>query len=105
MDNDSRMIRVETIIEHIQYMLARMDKRFDGMEEGFDKLDKKIDALEVRLDSKIEKLDTKIDITVNRLESKMDTNFKWIVGMMITLFVLDGFLPMITKLVESLFSR
>ncbi len=34
MKDEARIVRVETVIEHIQYMLDRMDKRFDKIDEN-----------------------------------------------------------------------
>lgn len=95
MNNESRIVRVETVIEHISYMLDRIDKRFEALDQ---KLEVKFTLLEEREAT----IDKKIDATINRLEQKVDTNFKWIVGMMITLFVLNGFVPQISKLIGNL---
>ena len=81
MNNESRIVRIETVIEHIQYMLDRIEKRFDKTEEML---------LEIKKENKE---------SVIRLDSKLDSNFKWIVGTIITLFILNGFLPIITKMI------
>lgn len=106
MNTESRIVRVETVIEHIQYMLNRIEQRFDtldgrindlssDMKEGYEKLNTKIDTC-------IGSLEKKIGNDIGRLETKIDTNFKWVVGMMITLFVLNGFVPVISKLITNL---
>ena len=83
MNNESRIVRVETVIEHIHYMLDRMDKRFDKIDERL---------IEVQKETKEGLL---------RNDSKIDLNFKWVVGTMITLFILNGALPIITKMIST----
>ena len=41
----NRVVRIETIIEHINFMLERIDKRFDAIEERLDKNDVKIESI------------------------------------------------------------
>lgn len=44
MNNESRIIRVETVIEHIKYMLERTDARFDALDDKMSKLSTKFDS-------------------------------------------------------------
>lgn len=75
-DMSNRIVRVETVIEHINFMLERMDKRFDEVDARFTKLDKKIDDHAKDVKQQLEKFD-----------SRMWTNFYWILGTMLTLAI------------------
>ncbi len=101
MNNESRIVRVETVIEHIHYMLEKIDKRFDQVDENTNLLRQEMKEGFNKVDNRFLEVDKKID----RLDSKIDSNFKWIVGTIITLFVLNGALPAITKMVSTLITR
>lgn len=88
--HEGRLSRTEAVIEHINYMLERIDKRIDLTNQ-------QASALSFQVEKGNSLLNDKIDSVINRLEGKVDTNFKWIVGMMITLFVLNSFVPLISK--------
>lgn len=66
MDNEARIVRVETVIDHIQYLLERIDKRFDN------------------LDSKISERFEKMDTCYREMNSRQDSNLRWMIGIGIT---------------------
>lgn len=66
MDNEPRIVRIETVIEHIQYLLERIDKRFD--------------SFDVRMSDRFEKMDN-----CNReMNGRLDATMRWILGIGIT---------------------
>ena len=66
MDNESRIVRVETVIDHIQYLLERIDKRFDG------------------LDSKMGERFEKMDSCNREMNNRLDSTMRWMMGIGIT---------------------
>lgn len=66
MTDDTRIALLENNIGHINKTLERIEKRFDSVDKRFDAMDTKID----------------------KLSDKTDTNFKWLVGTMISLFLI-----------------
>ena len=71
-------------------VVKEVDDKIDKLEV---KLDEKIDRLDVKLsgrmdnlDGRIDKLDgriDKLDGRIDKLESKMDSNFKWVMGVLV----------------------
>jgi hypothetical protein len=59
-NHDKRITLLENAIIHI-------DKRFDQIEKQFEQVDKRFD---------------KVDARFERLENKMDSQFKWLIGIM-----------------------
>jgi archaellum component FlaC len=49
MNNEERIVRLETIIENINGTLGRFDKRFDSIDKRFESLDEKITSLNNRI--------------------------------------------------------
>lgn len=105
MNNESRIVRVETVIEHIQYMLDRIDKRFDKADENMVALRKDITQTAMRTDDNLIDIRKEMKEGFSKVESKIDANFKWVVGSIITLFVLNGFVPAIIKVVTNLITK
>ncbi len=69
MDTESRIVRVETVIEHVQYLLERIDKRFD--------------SLDSRMAERFEKMDN-----CNReMNNRLDSTMRWMMGIGITAFL------------------
>lgn len=84
MNNESRIVRIETVIEHLTYILDKMDKRADIT-------DKKIDDL---------RIDMKQDFV--SVYKKVDSNFKWLVSIIISLFLLNLFVPVAASFISKL---
>lgn len=82
-------------VDPMQYVIDQSNKLFDLLRG-------RLDSIATNMKDGFEKCDNRIEGNINRLESKVDTNFKWIVGMMITLFVLNGFVPVISKTFTNL---
>lgn len=75
MSEETRLAIIETNSVHIIKSIERIDKRLDIIES-------KVEDRISKIDSVIEKLDAKIDGMRNDLNSQ----FKWLLGVMITLF-------------------
>ena len=90
------------------YLLEKMDKLDNKLDQKVDKLDEKIDKLDNKLDQKadkleLEKLDKKLDDEVGKLDNKMskldekiDNRFLWMIGIMFT-----GFIGVITIILSK----
>jgi len=65
-NEEARITRVETVMEHIQYMLEKMDKRFDEMEE---KINHKLDKMEHR---------------IQLVNQRLDSSTRWLIGIGVT---------------------
>lgn len=77
MNNDQKIVRLETIIENIHETLQRFDRRFDSIDTRLQSLDDKISKEANRLDAKI-----------SRIESRLWTNFLWIMSAFAGLFAI-----------------
>ena len=66
MTEEARLTRMETVVEHIQYILEKMDKRLDEMEG---KLNHKFDRMEQR---------------INQVNQRLDSSTRWLVGIGVT---------------------
>ena len=105
---DTSLALLEQSIGHINETLIRFEKRFDRIDERMDsmenklnsridsmenKLDLRIDSMEYKseqqynkLDSRINSMEYKSDQQYNKLDARIDSNFKWLLGMMIAGF-------------------
>jgi hypothetical protein len=97
MSVEERLAHVEGLVEGQAQLLGdlraaitgfegRVDRRFETLDR---KLDTKIDALDHKLDAKINaldrKLDAKIDVLDQGLRREMGNQFRWMMGLMVTL--------------------
>lgn len=73
MKEHTRLALVEQVVGQIGETLVRIEKRLDT------------------LDRKTEEGFSKIDSRITKLDEKVDSNFKWLIGTMITLFLTVGF--------------
>ena len=64
--------------------------------EKMDKLDNKLDQKVDKLDEKIDRLENKLDNEVGKLNEKIDNRFLWTIGIMFT-----GFIGMITIILSK----
>ena len=86
---EARVIRLEEIVGEIRDGLNRIDSRMD-----------RIDATIDQIDSRIERIDTRID----RIDDRMDSNFRWVLGVVITmsttttLAIIVGFVAVLAKI-------
>ena len=67
----TRLALLEQSIEHLNATLQRFEKRFDRIDARFEQIDVKF----AHVDAKFEKLD-----------SRIDSNFKWLLSVMIAGF-------------------
>lgn len=69
MNNESRIVRVETVIEHINFMLERTDKRFDKIENDIAAYRKEVNG------------------GFDTVNAKIDSTTKWLIGIGLSSFV------------------
>lgn len=75
---DTRLALLEQSIEHLNETLRRFEKRFDQIDARFEQIDAKFDRIDVRF----ERIDAKFD----KLDARIDSNFKWLLSIMIAGF-------------------
>ena len=75
---DTRLALLEQSIHHINETLMRFEKRFDQIDERFDRIDGRLD----RMDGRLDRMDSRLD----NLNLKIDSNFKWLLGVMMAGF-------------------
>jgi len=63
----------------------RVDRRFDQVENRFTIVEGRLTALDQKLDAKIDGLDAKIDALGQGLRREMAGQFRWTMGLMVTL--------------------
>ena len=74
---------VKEVDDKIDKLEVKLDEKIDRLEV---KLDEKIDRLDVKLSGRMDNLDgriDKLDGRIDKLESKMDSNFKWVMGVLV----------------------
>jgi septation ring formation regulator EzrA len=71
MTEETRLALLEQSIDHINQSLERIDKRFDSIDKRFEKVDQKF----LLIDQKFE-----------RLQETLHSQFRWTMGVMISLF-------------------
>lgn len=81
--NDVEISMLKLSIEHISETLLRFEKRFDKIDDRLDRLDMKIDAID-------KALNLKIDTVEKSLTSKMNNHLGWIIGTLIALGVINN---------------
>lgn len=62
---DTSIALLEQSIGHINETLIRFEKRFD------------------RLDERMDSMENKLEAAINKLDSRTDSNFKWLLGMIV----------------------
>lgn len=83
MSQETRIALLEQSIENISQTLIRFESRFD-------KIDRAI------LDNKKELLEE-----IAKIDSKVDSNFKYIITTMITLFILSSLMPVVSHILSK----
>lgn len=78
-DFHQTLIRIEKRFEHIDARFDTLEKRMDSQ---FSKVDDRFSSLENKVDARLNKVETRIE----KLDSRIDSNFKWILGFMISGF-------------------
>jgi hypothetical protein len=76
-DHESRIVRLEVLVENIGATLVRLETKMD---EGFNRLDKKIDDNTNSLRTEISDLNKKMDSGFNRLDNKIDKLLYFTIG-------------------------
>jgi uncharacterized coiled-coil protein SlyX len=74
---ETRVALLEQSINNINNTMLMFEKCFERIEEKFDRIDEKFD----RIDEKFERVNEKFE----RMDDKMNSNFRWLLGIMITL--------------------
>ena len=77
---DGRLGRVEGILEEIRSRLTGLESRMDSMDA---RNDSRFNGIETRMDS----MDARNDNRFDRIETRMQTQFLWLLGIMITMWV------------------
>ena len=75
---DTRLALLEQSIGHLNVTLERFEKRFDQIDAKFDLIDIKFN----HIDGKFDRMDAKFE----KLDSRIDSNFKWLLSVMIAGF-------------------
>ncbi len=75
MKDEARIVRVETVIEHIQYMLDRIDKRFD-------KIDSDLKEFKKEVSDKFDGMNNKF----NEVRKEALGHFRWTLTFIIAVF-------------------
>ncbi|HMG68279.1 MAG TPA: hypothetical protein VK588_11360, partial [Chitinophagaceae bacterium] len=68
----------------------------------FDAFEEKIEKRFIAFEEKMDKGFTGANQRMDKMDIKIDSNFRWVIGTIITLFVLNGFVPVLSKLLSNL---
>ncbi|MCD6456974.1 MAG: hypothetical protein J7K81_09350 [Methanophagales archaeon] len=81
----------DRIFDMINTRLGEMNKRIDGTNERIDSLrlsvDKKIDDVNKRIEGMDTRINSRIEGMDIRLNGRIDSNFKWMLGVQITMWI------------------
>lgn len=83
MNNETRLVRLETIIESTQKTLERLDKRFDGLEL-------KLEAFRIEAKSDLTDVKNSLSNDIKDVDKKLSTFKTWIIGVGIMAFMSIG---------------
>jgi len=78
---DKRLSNVEVIVQDMRNEMHELYRDLDR------KIDTKITELDQKFTNKIDTLDQKFTGKIDALDHKIDTNLKWIVGLMIPILI------------------
>lgn len=70
--------------------VPELEERQAKIEGVLEQIDKRVGRLEselIRVENKIDFLDSKVDSVRSELHGKLDSNFRWLVGIMITMWI------------------
>ena len=76
--------------------VAKLEGRVDGFDARFDSLERRLDAL----DAKVDRFRAELSGAIAALETKMSSQYRWLLGTQLTVFV-----TVITVLAGALFVR
>ena len=82
---DTRLALLEQSIDHLNATLMRFETRFDQIDAKFNQMDGKFN----QMDGKFNQMDVKfgqMDAKFEKLDSRIDSNFKWLLSIMIAGF-------------------
>lgn len=80
MKDEARIVRVETVIEHISFMLDRIDKRFDSLEKKVDDRCNKIETDFKEFQRLVFMKFEKIDDRFFDLHKESKNHFRWLMA-------------------------
>jgi len=83
MKDETRIALLEQSVGHINETMLRIEKRFDSIDKRFDTLESDMKQGFARLDGKV------------------DSNFRWLIGTIVTLFVLNGLVPVLGHFIQK----
>lgn len=90
---EPRMVKIESKTE-------LLEKNIDEIKKLLEKIDNKIDSLSNRLESKIDNINNKLEAKTDKINDRLWSNFVWIVGIIITLFVIGTGSTILTILLK-----
>lgn len=74
--------RLGELPQMFQHLDAKIDEKFHQLDA---KIDRTFQQLDTKIDTKIDGLDTKIDRKIDTLRADMTNQFRWTIGIMLTL--------------------
>jgi glutathione S-transferase len=90
-------LRVSALSVALEGRVDSFDARFDSLERRFDTVDHRFDAVDrrfERVEQRIDSLDAKVDRfrtefagAVTALDTKMSSQYRWLLGTQLTVFV------------------
>ena len=89
---DTRLALLEQSIDHLNATLMRFETRFDQIDAKFNQMDGKFNQMDGKfnqMDVKFGQMDVKfgqMDAKFEKLDSRIDSNFKWLLSIMIAGF-------------------
>lgn len=75
--NEARIMLLEQKNDDFHQTLIRIETKIDAMDQKF----------EVKFETKIEVIDQKFETKFDKLTAHIDSNFKWLLGFMISGFI------------------
>lgn len=84
---EERVARLEGRVEGFEGRFDGLDRRVDILERRIDALDAKVDRFRDELSARIDALDRKLTADIATVKQNQLTQFRWIVGTQVALFV------------------
>ena len=71
--------RFDNLVQSIDQRFGQVDKRFDSVDQRFEQVDKRFEQLERRFEA--------IEARVSRVEEQLNTQLRWIIGLMAPIYL------------------
>jgi len=83
--------RIDDTNTRIDDLKLNMNKRIDETNKGIDETNRRIEGMDTRLNGKMEEMDKRLTGKIEemdiRLNRRIDSNFKWMLGVQITMWI------------------